>query len=219
MNKPKEIKFSDATLPLLDDVFALKQDFDLALSSFLRWQEEAAKIEISELEAIMLQKLQTLLYRGAAGWNEVELESKFIGPLFNLSEIEDRTLGYFMERPLEAEFEEVKLYGTVDGLIAKGTQAPKLPYFCMQEFKRSQDNKGRADGQALAAMLAAQALNHGNMPIYGLFVLGVGWNFMVLEGKEYLVSKTFAADGEAIFEIFKFLKALKIRILSATEEQ
>lgn len=212
MKPEKQLRFADATLSLLEKTFNLRQDFEYTLPAFLVWQTEAQKTALTETEVHWLKRLQAPLRRGASGWNEVELESKFIAPLFGLADFDDGEIGYFMERQLEVNYNNFKLYGTADGLIAKGVREPELPYFCMQEFKRSQDHSGSADGQALAAMLATQQLNQNNNPVYGLYVVGVTWYFMVLEEKTYVISKTYAADGEGIEDIFKMLKALKVLI-------
>jgi hypothetical protein len=42
-----------------------------------------------------------------------------------------------------------------------------------------------------------------------LYIVGLIWNFIVLNGKEYCISKNYDASDEGIFEIFKMLKALK----------
>jgi hypothetical protein len=217
MKKPTALKFADATLAVLEDTFGLRRDVKHESTTFLAWQRQATEEKISDYEAETLSRLQNPLILGVGGWNKVELESKFIAPLFNLAGFDDGTIGYFMERPLSAEVQGVRLFGTADGLIAKGVQDPKLPYFCLQEFKKGQDHKGRADGQALAAMLAAQALNENKMPVFGLFILGVTWHFMVLEGNTYTISPSYGADSKDLPDIFKMLKALKILIYKNIE--
>lgn len=216
--KPQEIRFQNATLDLLEDTFDLNPIFPRTLPTYTKWIALAEEQEITPQERENLDLLLASFEISGAGWNEVELESMFIAPLFMLLKLHESAIGYFMERPLSAEVESIKLYGIVDAAIAKGRRAPKTPYFCMQEFKRSQEYKGRADGQTLAAMLAAQAVNENQLPIYGLYVVGAAWNFMVLEGKDYVVSPTYGADGKGIFKVFKILKALKALILKQVEE-
>jgi hypothetical protein len=62
-------------------------------------------------------------------------------------------------------------------------------------------------------MLASQALNNDGKPIYGLFIIGVTWWFMVLEGKTFTTSASYGADGKDGLDIFKLLRALKVLIL------
>jgi hypothetical protein len=58
-------------------------------------------------------------------------------------------------------------------------------------------------------MLVAREINQNKVPIYGLFVVGLVWNFMVLNEQNYCISKNYNADDEEVFMIFKMLKALK----------
>jgi len=215
----EKIRFSEATLASLEKQFGLVRDFERKLPALLKLQEVASSLAISDFERKSLDKLQKKMFIGAGGWNEVELESKFIGPLFGFADFDDGTIGYFMERSFKVTINDIELSGNVDGLIAKGTEDPEQPYFCMQEFKPSLENQGRPNGQTLAAMLAAQALNENKFPIYGLYVIGVTWHFMVLEGKEYTISKSYGADSEDLDDIFKMLKALKIIILKQIENE
>lgn len=215
----EKIKFSLATLSSLEKAFGLVRNFNQELPALLGLETMAKDIEISDFEQKNLEKLQKKLLIGAGGWNEVELESKFIGPLFGFADFDDGTVGYFMERSFKVTINDIELSGNVAGLIAKGTEDPEQPYFCMQEFKRSLESPGRPNGQTLAAMLAAQALNENKFPIYGLYVIGVTWHFMVLEGKEYTISKSYGADSEDLDDIFKMLKALKVIILKQIENE
>jgi hypothetical protein len=125
------------------------------------------------------------------------------------AKFDDQTIGYFLERPLKGIVGDYELSGTVDGIIATGVREPKKPFFCMHEHKRSVDNEGQPDAQVLAAMLVVQAEEQKTKPIYGLYIVGLIWNFMVLNGNEYCISKSFNAEDAEIFDIFKLLKALK----------
>ena len=51
-----------------------------------------------------------------------------------------------------------------------------------------------------------------------LFVVGLIWNFVVLEGQHYCISKTYNADDEEVFILFKMLKNLKSLIKNYTVE-
>jgi hypothetical protein len=213
MERRSELKFSEATLPQLNGNFGVAQDFEEQLPAYQAWLAEAEKLVLKENEHDFLRTLQRPLLRGAKGWNEVELETKFIGPLFALSGIEDGTVGYFLERRIEAEVQGVRLHGTVDGLVSLGVLEPQLPYFCLQEYKKERGSDGMPEAQALAAMLAAQELHKNkDIAIYGLAIIGVSWWFMTLQGKTYTISPSYGADSKDLTDIFKMLKALKILI-------
>jgi hypothetical protein len=59
-------------------------------------------------------------------------------------------------------------------------------------------------------MLVGQSLNDDpSKPIYGCYVNGRDWYFMVLLGKEYSISQDYSATTDDIFKVFATLKALK----------
>jgi hypothetical protein len=137
------------------------------------------------------------------------LENKFISPLIMAARIDDEEISYFLERYIEGVVGDYKLSGIVDGMIARGFRDPKQPFFCIHEYKRSIENQGSPDAQAIAAMLVAREYNNSKKPIYGLYVVGLTWNFIVLHGQEYCVSNDYNSADPDIFAIFKMLKAIK----------
>ena len=82
----------------------------------------------------------------------------------------------------------------------------------MYEYKISVYNEVNPDTQALVAMLIARGHNKNQKPIYGLYIVGLIWNFMVLNRNEYCISKNYDASEEDIFDIFRIIKALKVII-------
>lgn len=197
--------FKQWNLSALEKAFDLKQVWQSGLLD--AWQN--IPCEISEIDKNSLLKLQNVLIRGGQYWNEVELENKFISPLIMLAEIDDEQIGYFLERPLSGTVGDYQLSGIVDGMIATGFREPDIPLFCMHEYKRSLENQGAPDAQVLAAMLVARELNPAPIPMYGLYVIGFDWHFIVLNGNHYCISKIYNADDEEIFILFKMLKNLK----------
>jgi hypothetical protein len=201
----KTVNFREWDLDKLEQAFDLKQVWESDLLSC--WENGVA--EVNGFETQTLKNLQKSLIRGGRAWNEVELENKFISPMIMTADIDDEQIGYFLERPLSCIIGDYELSGIVDGVIATGIRNPQMPYFCFHEYKRSLENQGTPDGQVLAAMLVAREKNNNTLPIYGLFVVGLVWNFLVLNQNEYCISKSYNADDEEIFTIFKMLKTLK----------
>jgi hypothetical protein len=189
----------------LDKAFGLQQVWQSDLLD--QWLN--LPYQITETEKESLLNLQQVLIRGGQYWNEVELKNKFISPLMMLARIDDEKIGYFLERPLSATVGDYQLSGIVDGMIATGFREPDIPLFCIHEYKRSLENQGAPDAQVLAAMLVAREMNPQPQPIYGMFVVGLVWQFIVLDGNHYCISKTHNADDEEIFVLFKMLKNLK----------
>ncbi|KJV05195.1 hypothetical protein [Methylocucumis oryzae] len=197
--------FKQWTLTELDNAFALKQTWDSVLMQ--KWEAGAADITVAEKEALL--KLQKTLIRGGRAWNEVELENKFISPVIMIADIDDEEIGYFLERNLSGVVGDYELSGVVDGMIATGFRDPGLPLFCLHEYKRSIENQGSPDAQVLAAMLVAREKNDNKLPIYGLFVIGLVWNFIVLEGNQYCISREYKATDDELFEIFQYVENIE----------
>jgi len=206
------MKFSDCSCEYLEKQFGL---ISLRTHNALEnWQKIAVTVDINELNKTVITQFQEILLDNVSSWNEIELIEYFIGPILSLVNFNTKKFKIFSERKVQSVVEGVELYGEPDALIATGRWRPELPYFCLNEYKRQEENKGDAAGQALAAMLVAQELTEHKFPIYGIYVVGKYWNFMVLQNKDYCISKTYNADDEEIFDIFKMLKALKEIILS-----
>lgn len=201
----KKATFKDWTLTTLDKAFDLTQIWECDLLQ--HWENN--NVTITDFERNNLLYFQKALIRGGRAWNEVELENKFISPVILTAGIDDEKIGYFLERPLSGIVGDYELSGIVDGMIATGFREPNTPYFCLHEYKRSIENQGTPDAQVLGAMLVAREQNQNKLPIYGLFVVGLDWYFIVLTGNEYCISRTYHADNEEVFAIFKMMKSLK----------
>jgi hypothetical protein len=201
----KKITFREADLSTLDKTFGLRQIWECALLNDWLSGEPA----LSEIDKNQIKKYQHRLIRGGRSWNEVELENKFISPLILTADIETDEIGYFLERPLSANINDCELSGIVDGMIATGFREPDVPFFCLHEYKRSTDNQGSPDAQVLAAMLVAREKNNNKHPIYGLFVVGMVWNFVVLNGNDYCISYSFDASNNEIYSIVHILRKLQ----------
>jgi len=207
-----KMKFSDCNKEYLEDQFNLIRHRNL--KELTQWIEKSKESLVDDFETQTIDRLQNIALDNFETWIEVELLEYFIGPLLSLANFNTSKFKIFSERKICGIVENVELYGEPDAIIATGKYSPKLPYFCFNEYKKQDDNKGDAAGQALAPMLVAQELTQQKFLIYGIYVVGKSWNFMVLSGKDYCISKTFVADDEEIFDIFRMLKALKEIILS-----
>ena len=206
----KTANFKEWSLTKLDKTFDLIQILADECQVLQNWQARAKTIEITDFEQQILLNLQAPLIWAGKAWNEAELENKFISPLLMTAKIDDRKIGYFLERPLAGVVNDYTLSGIVDGMIAKGLREPEIPWFCMHEYKRSVDNEGNPDAQALAAMLVAKEKNANQNPVFGLYIVGSIWNFMVLNiDNSYCVSENYDASNKGIFSIFAMIKAVK----------
>ncbi len=201
--------FKEWTLDKIDDTFGLKQIHNSSiLAELLAFEHQPDAYETRYL-SYLSQNYATL---GGDDWNEVELENKLISPVIVFSDIANEKYSYFLERELTATIGDYELTGRVDGMIASGYRNPKVPYFCLNEYKRQTDPNGDPRGQALIAMLVAQRLNDNKKPIFGSYVIGRDWFFMTLVNNEYAISKDFSCVGAEIFDIYRILKGLKVQI-------
>ena len=207
--KPTELMFSNCTLAILEDWFELR--LQVSYQTLDNWLNSAQNITTSVFEKEMVAMIANDLHKGAAHWNETDLSMHFIGPMFSVAQfIEEYRFSLFAQRNIEAVVNDIKLFGRVDEMVATGFREPKIPYFAFNEYKRQTDPNGDPAGQCLAAMLAGQALNDKKETVYGCYVIGATWYFMVLEGKHYAMSNSFdGRDIDEALQILRILKALK----------
>ncbi|PWK29454.1 hypothetical protein LV89_00294 [Arcicella aurantiaca] len=206
--------FREWTLEKVELTFGLVQVSEMdALETLLSYEFTPNEHQIYNLTELSKNYIE----HGGDDWNEIELENKLISPVIVASGIDNKKFAYFLERELSTTIDEYELSGKVDGMIATGFRSPRMPYFCLNEYKRGTDPYGDPRGQALIAMLVAQKLNNNGSqnaerPIYGSYIIGRNWYFMALVGKEYAISKDFSCVDDEIFDIFRILKSLRVQI-------
>ncbi len=201
-NTLQEKCFKTCTLRYLDETFKLEEAE--ALSALDEWL--AMPVEISDFERQHLVHLKGILTFNVHDWNEYELDSRFIGPIFSLIDFSSKKYNHFAQRDLEGIVDGIRLFGKPDGMIASGRRAPQTPFFAFQEYKRLLDPDGDPAGQALAAMLVGQSLDECPKPLYGCYVVRQHWQFIALKDKQYAISQDFSAITDEIFDICRILK-------------
>jgi hypothetical protein len=65
-------------------------------------------------------------------------------------------------------------------------------------------------------MLAAQAINQDQQPIYGVYVIGRLWYFAILHGREYAISLPFDSTKAELWDIMRLMKGLNLLIAERT---
>ncbi len=201
--------FKECTLKYLEKTFHLEElDNIPALDS---WVNTPA--ELSDFESNHLIYLRQILDFNVHDWNEFELDSHFIGPVFTLANFSSKKFNHYAQRPIKGIIDSIELFGKPDGMIASGRREPEVPFFAFQEYKKELDPEGDPAGQALAAMLVGQALNENRFPLYGCYVVGSMWYFMAISNRDYAIANGFNALTDDIFKIFSLLKSLKLKII------
>ena len=168
-----------------------------------------------------IERLRDKLLRAINTYNEEELKAFFISPLLSLIPFEGHGMRPFMDRPFSFEYgqdgsgEALVASGRIDWLLAKGRQEPREPRVFLHEYKREIEATGEPVGQLLVAMVGAQRQNVESFPLYGCYVLGRNWFFVVLDGKQYAVSNAFNATEDDIFRIYSALYEVRQRVADA----
>ena len=158
---------------------------------------------------------QKVLLANIDNWNEQELSLGFIGPIIHLINFKvPYQLNFFAQRPISGIIDNYELYGKPDGILASGNFEPETPYFSFHEYKKDVNSSGDPAGQNLAAMLVGQSFSENNEVMYGCYIVGRLWYFMVLKGREYAISKSFLATDKELLEIIQVLKKLRNVIFS-----
>jgi hypothetical protein len=178
--------------------------------------------EINERDASILAESQAKLIKNADSWNEEELKMQFISLIMFIAKISEPIRIYY-DREISEMVDGEFLLCKSDMMLSKGIgELIETPYFFMHEYKREKSSpfggteRGLGDpvGQMLGGMLIAQAKNQNDKPIYGCYVQGRFWFFCVLQGYEYVISKSFeASEIEEVQQIIFILRKLNTIIL------
>ncbi len=197
--------FETWTLEDLQLTFGLqsieKSDF---LTSWL-----SSELIINDLQRSNIENLKLKAKKYVTTWNEDELKMHFIAPFLMLVDFTTDRYKSFSQRMLTALIGDVNVSGKVDYMVAMGLQKPRHPFFFLHEYKPARRSTNDPDGQLLIEMLAAQTLNQNNEPLLGVVVEGKLWNFVVLEGKNYIISPSYDSTKDEIYQIYAILCKVK----------
>ncbi len=197
--------FSDWTQIEVEKHFGVQQVFINTLLE--KWLTTSKPISIFELDTLerLREKAQMYIYV----WNEADYTANFISNIFSLVDFNQFRYSTFYEQSVELILNNHSVKGRIDLMIATGRGTPEKPYFFMQEFKQEKGG-GDAIAQVLLAMIYAQKRNDDGKAIYGGYINGRNWFFMVLEGHEYTISETFViTKKEDLLQVVRILKYLK----------
>lgn len=195
--------------------FGLKRVYNYPVLA--EWLSSSA--EINEHERYMLGAWRENMEKYIDYWNEEEVKLKFIGNLISLVDFDTENLSAFAERELSGTVDGEELSGFPDLMVARGKQEVDTPFFFLHEYKKELDNNSPDPaGQCLAAMLLAYEKNRdvpqmAEQPIYGAYVVGRQWFFVVLKDREYGISDSYASTHkDELFDILRIMKAARQRV-------
>lgn len=223
----KEKTFKDWTTDELIFDLGLKEKEDCVLLE--DWLTADTIIEDWQLS--ILERLLAKAKKFIKGWNEAELQTKYIAHITELVDFDNLNLAFsaFSERRLEAKYKGITLKRKVDWMVAIGRHAPRMPFFFIHEYKKQEGYVNDPQGQLLATMLAAYSLNQHppvpnlfnpfpqldkDMPVYGGYVIGPWWYFLVLHEGGFCISKAYnSIEKEELLQIVRILKKQKAMII------
>jgi len=206
--------FERWTIDEVEEHFSLHQTFESnALESWLA-SDEALTAE----ELTMLEKLRKTALFNIDFWNEEDLKIKFIAFILGIVEFDETRFKGFLERTIKAKIHGEILGGVVDYVVATGKAEPRVPFFFLQEYKPHRRPGRDPLAQVLAAMVAARALNTPHKIMYGSYVIGRQWFFVVLENNSYTVSPAFDITQEDILRVTQVLRGMKRIIVQWLDE-
>jgi hypothetical protein len=165
-------------------------------------------IKPTPVQSTQLEKLRTRLFEYVDSWNEDEIKFLFISPLIDIVDYKSPDYKVFTQRPMSVSYENgtKTTSGKVEFMIATGKQTPRKPFFFLHEYKQENRRDNDPLGQLLIAMVAAQIQNEDGKPLFGCYVSGRNWFFVVLDTKEYSVSNAYnAADSAMLLQILAIL--------------
>jgi hypothetical protein len=193
------------------DMFALERQVgNDGHPLMLEWTDTNANL--NHAEQYLFDEITDNLAKKIAGWNEEMLKMNFIAFVLHLGHlVETNRYKTYYESLLEATVNGYFLKVKADMMVATGIlERPKVPYFYFQEYKKQKDPKGDVTAQILEAFLIAQEKNRNGKPLYGCTVIGKYWEFMVMEEKNYCISKSYdCTDKEDLMQIIAILRKFK----------
>jgi hypothetical protein len=161
---------------------------------------------LNTVEQSIFDDKYKLAVKKMTGWSEEDLKMKFISYIIDLGYLVDAEgIVTFFDKMISATVEGTKLTVKSDFMMASGVlDVFRTPYFHFQvggtpQYKPQKNPSGDPMGQLLQAFLIAQERNKNGKPLYGVEIIGESWRFVIMQGKEYCISKTFTCTKKMIY--------------------
>jgi len=207
--------FSTISFKDLESIVEIKRNISIEI--FSDWFK--TDIELNQNDQDFFNNLIQENYFLIESYNEEELKVKFIAPILNRVKFTDvdHEIRDFYEEKLTYKTDKFIFTGTTDFLVAKGLEYSKIPYFFIQEFKKSIKNDDPRP-QLLAELISAIEINNFKI-IKGAFIIGENWNFVILEKLDnekyqYFISHTLNATHiNDLQQIYKNILVVKHEII------
>ena len=125
--------------------------------------------------------------------------------------VDDNKIFCGFDHSLSAKIDGIKLAVVSDFTLAKGVlDFFQTSYFHFQEYKPNKDPTGDSMAQLLAAFLITQEKNKNGLPLYGVEIMRANWHFVIMEGENYCISRSFnSVDKKDLETIIAMLRKFK----------
>ncbi len=199
----------------VENTFGISPDYNSP--TLFSWLQANYPISDRKKEALIEAKDKLLKY--ISFYNEADISFFFISQVMICVDFIEEKYRAYAQLPMKGTLIDVdgnegEVNGIAEMVIARGKQIPETPYFFLNEYKPEKKTGSESDplGQLLIAMLVAQHKNNEEYPIYGCYVNGRNWHFVVLEDKKYAVSNAYNATDTDIMEIYSILMEIKHKV-------
>ena len=172
----------------------------------------ANEVDFSLVEQTLFEEILSNAIQHIGGWQEEDLKMKFISFVLRLGHLQDTPrFNTYFEKTIWADVNGFLLKTKTDFMVAKGIlDMPEKPYFHFQEWKPHKKPTGDSMAQLLEAFLIAQEINKDNKPLYGCEVVGKTWSFVIMQNKNYYISKSYdCTEKEDLIKIIAMLRKFK----------
>ncbi len=197
--------FERWTIDEVENYFNIHQTYqNSTLEAWLHSTQVLTDAEHRTLEALRQKASENIEF-----WNEEDLKMKFIAFLLALVPFDEGRYKGFLERTIKATVKGEVISGIVDYIVATGKAEPQVPFFFLQEYKPHRRPGRDVLAQVLSAMIAARERNTPQKTMYGSYVIGRQWFFLVLEENTYTISQAFDITQEDIVRVVQILRGMK----------
>lgn len=220
INQNKSKAFSDVKIKDLTNLVDIKKVIDKSRFNIWFNKDISLSKDIENFLEDLISEYEPIL----SNFNEDTLKVKFIGTILNKIKFAnfDLDINDFYHSSLNFKNDKLNFNGYCDFYIAKGLYEAEKPYFFIQEYKPSMGGT-HPEPQLLAELICAIELNEWRV-IKGAYIMGVIWNFVILEKLEdnkyqYFVSSNFdSTDIEKLKGIYKNLLFIKDEIIEMVKK-
>ena len=210
---PRAKQYSEADLILHYDLKRFVGNEKSPLLS--EWLSQENQVELNSGEQYLFNLIFFDAQEKIEYWHKEELKMKFIAFVLKLGYLVDRPpYNTYFKQTIKATVDRIFLKIKVDFMMAEGVlNQPQKPYFHFQVWKKYRNPADEPIAQLLTAFLISQEINPTSQPMYGCVVTGKFWEFIIMSGNNYFISKSYdCTEEESLISIITILRKFSHRL-------